>query len=57
MVILNKVTEVPATTEPTVEELQGYASQLSQSNYEVVRKALRENAEIVKHNIDATVQE
>lgn len=57
LVILNKVTEVPATTEPAVEELQGYASQLSQSNYEVVRKALRENADIVKHNIDAAVQE
>ncbi|MDZ7901847.1 MAG: hypothetical protein U5L01_04575 [Rheinheimera sp.] len=56
LVILNKVTEVPATTEPAVEELQGYASQLSQSNYEVVRKALRENADIVKHNIDAAVQ-
>ncbi len=57
LVVLNKVTEVLATTEPTVEELQGYASQLSQGNYEVVRKALRENAEIVKHQIDATVQE
>ncbi len=57
LVILNKVTDVPAATEPTIEELQGYASQLSQSNYEVVRKALREKAEIVKHDINATVQE
>ncbi len=57
LVVLNKVTEVPATTEPTVEELQGYSSQLSQNNYEVVRKALREKADIVKHEINTTVQE
>jgi peptidyl-prolyl cis-trans isomerase D len=57
LVMLNKVTEVPATTEPSVDELQGYASQLSQSNYEIIRKALRENAEIVKHEITAAVQE
>ena len=57
LVVLNKVTEVPATTEPTVEELQGYSSQLSQNNYEVVRKALREKADIVKHDINTTVQE
>ncbi len=51
------MTEVPATTEPSVDELQGYASQLSQSNYEIILKALRENAEIVKHEITAAVQE
>ena len=57
LVVVNKVTEVPATTEPTVEELQGYATQLSQVNYDLVRKALRENAEIIQNEITTEVQE
>ncbi len=57
VVVVNKVTEVPATTEPTVEELQGYATQLSQVNYDLVRKALRENAEIIQNEITTEVQE
>ncbi len=57
LIVLNKVTDVPAATEPTAEELQGYSNQLSQSYYDLVRKALRENAEIVKHEINSAVQE
>ncbi len=57
IVVLTKVTDVPVTAEPTADELAGLGSQLAQTNYELLRKALREKAEIVKHSTTAPTQE
>ncbi len=57
LVVLTKVTDVPVTTEPTADELAGLGSQLAQTNYELLRKALREKAEIVKHSTTTETQE
>jgi len=48
LVLVSKVTEVAATTEPATAELQQFAQQLGQSHYGAVQQALRAKAEIVR---------
>jgi len=49
VVLISKVTEVPAQGEPAQPELDNLANQLSQSHFAVVQKALRDRAEISRN--------
>lgn len=49
IVLVSKVTEVPAQGEPSQAELDNLANQLSQSHFAIVQKALRDRAEISRN--------
>ncbi len=49
VVLISKVTEVPAQGEPAQPELDNLANQLSQSHFAVVQKSLRDRAEISRN--------
>ncbi len=49
IVLVSKVTEVPAQGEPTQPELNNLAQQLAQSHFAAVQKALRDRSEISRN--------
>ena len=49
LVLVSKVTDVPAQGEPAQAELDNLANQLSQSHFAIVQKALRERSEISRN--------
>ena len=49
LVLVSKVTDIPAQGEPGQAELDNLANQLSQSHFAIVQKALRERAEISRN--------
>ena len=49
LVLVSKVTDIPAQGEPAQAELDNLANQLSQSHFAIVQKALRERSEISRN--------
>ena len=48
VVLVTKVTDVPATTEPAATELEQFAQQMGQQHFVAVQEALKQQAEIVR---------